>query len=914
MTLYFSSFEEGNVGDAPPSPYAEHATVNPGRHATAIGATPVFKRRVCQFSLTSGTSSNNGVCVSFLPVDSDPNRGNCEFVFSTRKPTTMTGSARVHVVARGQGAAGADATDGYVVSVAWDLGVVRVFKRVAGSETNPFADLAIADAAGADWMNRVRVNGGATTTIQVRRWLAGAAEPATWDLTVSDSSSPITAAGFVGFGRNASVATTPSLEMNFFSVATNGDTAVVPLVEALYNAWLSSSSRRCFLAEMVGVGYDAGPAEKTAPNLYCISNIGYTSKAWDSPPSQNYRPLLARIPSFSRQMPVALSGVASTSFGSLVVQNPKQGQSRGDFLFGRINTGAGAQDDWLRVKWRRDYVKIWLGDESWPKHDFRLLLLGRLGQPTADGSRIIFPITDLMDKLRDAFQTNVFSTGNAATDNKPKPVFVGTCGGTSGSPTLVFGPGGYIDPVSIAPPFVFQVHDSGVRIYTVYDNYADLSQQNPALPPALTVSSISGNTITASAAHGLVVGDRVTFPTCGAGHAPDQNNSYYVISAGLTSTAFRMSTTPGGAEMAVTMTGSGQTIYRYAWYLDGTGLYTEIGNTGKLMLTRNPAGRVIVKLDTQNDGRADAFSPAGNISWAIFTKFGLSLNFKDKASFDAALALSSDASGVWFGPTPVTALDVLDRLSAGWNGWYGFTADGLLQIGRIDLPAATAALTLNESDVRGGSLRLASKQLPYDFGAGKSTVMYAPSFPTQGESQSSDSRFYMGQTTMDYGITVVGTVPLDYAGSGDTSSPKKFSIDLWYKPAALTESNRLKTMFDKALGIFEAQTRIKASRLSIGQTVALNHGRLGWKLWNAFDPSSPENSSSIDSTLAVVVGIDVDLSSDDPFPVRLTLMRQIPGYFPVPDASQFNYLLLEDGTNLLQEDGASLVRREYAYK
>lgn len=67
---------------------------------------------------------------------------------------------------------------------------------------------------------RFRVNG---TSIQRRSWWDGAAEPGTWDETVTDSS--VTAAGWTGI---ASANTNPDCECDFFSVGLNGETAPSP--------------------------------------------------------------------------------------------------------------------------------------------------------------------------------------------------------------------------------------------------------------------------------------------------------------------------------------------------------------------------------------------------------------------------------------------------------------------------------------------------------------------------------------------------------------------------------------------------------------------------------------------------------------------------------------------------------------
>lgn len=61
------------------------------------------------------------------------------------------------------------------------------------------------------------------TSLQTRIWHDGASEPGTWDLSQTDSA--VTAGGWVGIGNNF---LDPNAEIDFFSVALNGDTALGP--------------------------------------------------------------------------------------------------------------------------------------------------------------------------------------------------------------------------------------------------------------------------------------------------------------------------------------------------------------------------------------------------------------------------------------------------------------------------------------------------------------------------------------------------------------------------------------------------------------------------------------------------------------------------------------------------------------
>src|SRR5688572_3361395 len=179
-------------------------------------------------------------------------------------------------------------------------------------------------------------------------------------------------------------------------------------------AWLAVPNRRCVLAEFSATGYEAvgSPVQTKTVNAY-ISNMGFESHSTDTPPSQHYSPWITRIPNFRREMGVALTGRVSTGFGVLGVSNPAS-----------ASNGPGVRDDWLRMKWKRDYVTLYIGDPLWRKADFRKIVVGTLGQPTAPKTgEIEFAISDILDRLDRPLQVNRFGAGPH--NGKLKPILQG---------------------------------------------------------------------------------------------------------------------------------------------------------------------------------------------------------------------------------------------------------------------------------------------------------------------------------------------------------------------------------------------------------------------------------------------------------------------------------------------------------
>ena len=72
--------------------------------------------------------------------------------------------------------------------------------RSSGGETT-LATLAVpglTDVAGAQLKTRLQVTGTAPTTIRAKVWLSTATEPATWQVTATDSTAALQSAGSVG--------------------------------------------------------------------------------------------------------------------------------------------------------------------------------------------------------------------------------------------------------------------------------------------------------------------------------------------------------------------------------------------------------------------------------------------------------------------------------------------------------------------------------------------------------------------------------------------------------------------------------------------------------------------------------------------------------------------------------------------
>lgn len=595
--------------------------------------------------------------------------------------------------------------------------------------------------------------------------------------------------------------------------------------------------------------------------------MGFTSHSTDTPASQHYDAAITKIPTFHREMNVALSGRATAGFGSLIVSNTAS-----------PSTGAGVRDDWLRMKWKRDYVRLYLGDPSWHKSDFRPILVGRLGQPVAISvDQIEFPVGDLADFFNEPLQTNKFTSGPNI--NRAKPLAIGAPAWCDlmviDQDALTFQmTDGPLEDDASERGYHWLYDDGRLMVTPLAEVVAD--------PGADTISLLGSPTPEHGFGNGYVF---VFFGSAPAGLSA--STRYYGVNA--TTTTIQLSATPGGS--AADITGSGTfDVDVFPYQIDyATGVVT--------LQTQPDSSRITAKRVLQESDVAGFDLAAARIqnmlAWTMFEQGGIPAEFKDEDSFDA---LGDDlhaqhTAGVYVrGADPPLIGDAVEAITNGSNTWYGVAPEGLIQVGLLKLPESTAVATFTESQVKQGSLRCTNVKRPVDFT--KSVVTVAPPWLEHGPlliSGEGDPVGYAAEkirlSTVTYGAA---SIPLDnHPELADSGIVKSF--DLIYIDQGPTERNRMAGLYRQPLATFEFQLPLRGmcrddgTMLCIGDTIQLTHRRLGWKTWNAGDPASPDNTADIDSTKAVVVGIDVDLSAKDPFPVKLTVFRQIPGYYPEED-------------------------------
>lgn len=847
MSKYFTQFDESNqtIGTNLVGWTLRYATDSSKPAYAQRGVVAVGRRYV-------GISD----CIkSWDRLDSDANRDKFDVVACFAKDLANCEYGLIYARA-------ASLNNNYRL-VIFTSGNVLLQKVVAGVTTT-IVTVSLTFSAGKNYFIRFRGNG---TTLQVRVWdaaLGKAGEPSAWNINTTDGAH--SAAGWIGLGAIDTITpgTGTIMPFNFLAVGTNGDSAVCPRTNAERAAWLGGkimpgeSGQRRVIAELQATGYDSGGSPYTKTVNWYISKGGYISHPQDTPANQPYDDVITSVPTFRREMGAEFAGPATVGFGDLIVSNPAAALN-----------GPGGRDNVLRMSWNRNTVRIFIGDEKWPRHDFIPVVVGRLGMPTAPTqSSIRFPLADMSDALNVQVQSAKFSSGEY--NGQYKPTVLGTLELAGCEPPLT-------DPVTLT----YTLGASGLYVgalaalsIEVYDNGVPLFQNGQTV----TAVDTATDTITSNN-HGLLPGSCVVFPS-GAPPAPLSTfTPYFVIAAGWGTNTFRLSTTLGGAAINLTSAGAGSPSYSSANYI-----FNEAAATVQLLAT--PAGRVTVH--SFADPTTLLFSEI--YKEVIFDLAGISLNFKDSGFSpvfgDFNSAVNDFAAGMWLDTEPHLAIDVLRDFAAKTNTWFGTTADGLFQGGFVSLPAATQVKTFTTSDVALGSLKLLEVRRSIDYTAVQAST--DPLFSKSGVIPGASAYFQQGKSVFEIGATGGSGIPLDdYPNQRD--SVKSGMVDTYLAggaPAITDFIDLLKEFGKRRLGIFEFQTTLAAlmtdagGMLSLGDTISLEHPRLGWKNYTGGDDPSPDNTGDFDARKAVVMGIDVNLESGDPFPVKIKCYRQIPGYYP----------------------------------
>lgn len=165
--------------------------------------------------------------------------------------------------------------------------------------------------------------------------------------------------------------------------------------DAEFQAWLTRGGElRCVLIE---AKVYTGGAETTR----YMSNLAYISHGTDTPAHTAYDDIVLELPGFSNRLDLSPTEIRNNvAWGDAVLDNSD-----------------GARDSWLDDGWDGRALSLYLGSPSWPKADFRQILVGRTADIAArESGQLALKIRDKDWALNVPIQTSTIGGSDASKD------------------------------------------------------------------------------------------------------------------------------------------------------------------------------------------------------------------------------------------------------------------------------------------------------------------------------------------------------------------------------------------------------------------------------------------------------------------------------------------------------------------
>lgn len=425
--------------------------------------------------------------------------------------------------------------------------------------------------------------------------------------------------------------------------------------------WLGrDSSKKTWLVEI-----DYKWAEYV-PDVWTVNTATiYVSTHPYQDASTPYIDVVRTIPSFNRQLDrKTLGGAGSRSFGSLILDNP---DGELDFL--------------LKLALDGSDVRVYVGDRTWARSDFRLFYTAvslKVNAPTTGSIEI--PLSDRSAFLNASVEVSAIG-GTGINAEKMSPLLFGNCHNVEALEEdyaevkyRLSQPGGSIISGTA-------VRDAGLPV-------ADLLTRT--LTSGVSIDT-STDFITYSA-HGYIDEDIVQVVSTGT-YPTGLPTGYYFVRNKTTNTFQLSATRTGSVVNFTTNTWTGfLSLLRYNYTMDVA--------TGVLTLAHPPAGTVTC--DTVDSNSLVAASDIIDLLVADYTKLsgaqieGAHASYNVDGLTDFQLGLRIDAKQ--------NILDLLTKLCDSAIAFHTFTRESKFTYGRIcpaSLTAGTSQMTFTMDDVEG---------------------------------------------------------------------------------------------------------------------------------------------------------------------------------------------------------------------
>ena len=234
------------------------------------------------------------------------------------------------------------------------------------------------------------------------------------------------------------------------------------MTEIEFTDWLKKGGRYTLLVEV----------DTTVPRY--LSTVAYTTLPTDSPANRVYSPVVSGGVAFTETLP--LDGSATLSVGDI-----------------ELNNDDGLLDSWLDDVWVNKPIRIYIGDVSWVRADFRLIFTGIVANINSRAAnRLNISLRDKLQRLNTPVSETLLG---GTTSNKDRLI------------PLCFGEVHNVEPLLVDPATLkYKVHGSAIeRLIEVRDNGAPVSVNESLIDGTFTLVAQQAGTITCS-----VQGDKPT--------------------------------------------------------------------------------------------------------------------------------------------------------------------------------------------------------------------------------------------------------------------------------------------------------------------------------------------------------------------------------------------------------------------
>jgi hypothetical protein len=262
--------------------------------------------------------------------------------------------------------------------------------------------------------------------------------------------------------------------------------------------------------------------------------------------------------------------------------------------------------------------------------------------------------------------------------------------------------------------------------------------------------------------------------------------------------------------------------------------FTATLSAGTFVLTSAPVGRITADVQGSKPGGSYLTRCADIMQNLITTRSLLTTSDMDLASFSAFNTLCPQPLGLYVRERD-NMIPVLDSLIRSVGGFYTFSRDGLMQLGRLDAPSGTPVIDLIADDVAQGALRISRRQIPI------TTVRlgYRRNWTLQPDGLAgSVSQSRRADLAAEYLISKADDTTVQ-AAHPLALSPDVEGTLLTLKANADTEAARRLALYGTTRTVYTYDGFASPFRVNLGEVVRLTHPRYGFSA----------------GALAVVVGI-----------------------------------------------------------